>query len=59
MSKSFRDDYYEYEDWKIKKIKKSYKQKRQKVKDYLKRIDTAYVKNSDDIDDTEEFQNME
>jgi len=39
MSKTFKEDYYGDDNWGKKKQGKSSRQKRQKVKDYLRHID--------------------
>jgi len=48
MSKSFREGYYEDDYRGMKKVGKSNKQGRQKVKDYLRKID---FNNLEEIDD--------
>jgi hypothetical protein len=38
MSKTFKEGYYNDDNWGIKKVEKTNKQKRQKVNDYLRNI---------------------
>jgi len=52
MSKSFRDT-YNSESFDIKRIDKSHKQKRQRVKGYLRRIDIDNM-----TEDDEEFDEL-
>jgi len=47
MSKTFRDGYYDEDGWRRKKQGKPHKQKRQKVKDYLRQIQEDF---EEDID---------
>lgn len=55
MSKTFREDYYEDEN--RGRNKNSYKQKRQKVKNFLKRIDINSI--DPDDEDLEELNDEE
>ena len=50
MSKTFREGYYEDEGWRKEKIGKTSKQKRQKVKDYLKQIEFEELDEEDELD---------
>lgn len=49
MSKTFKENYYNEEGRDIKKLKKTHKQKRQRVKDYLRQIEK--FGESEDIED--------
>jgi hypothetical protein len=51
MSKTFRENYYDNDSCGIKKVGKSYKHKRQKVKDYLRRIDIDIIENDESLKD--------
>lgn len=51
MSKSFRDTYDSDGDG-MRKINKSNKQKRQRVKDYLRHIDLDNIPDGDDLNET-------
>lgn len=53
MSKSFRDT-YDIDNFGTKRINKSHKQKRQKVKDYLRQIDTDNIPDDEDFDEFNE-----
>lgn len=56
MSKTFREGYYEDDGLKIKKLNKTNKQKRQRVRDYLRQIELGGVAEEDeefDLDETE------
>lgn len=53
MSKSFRDT-YDSDNFGTKRINKSHKQKRQKVKDYLRQIDTDNIPDDEDFDEFNE-----
>jgi len=48
MSKSFRESYYDGNDEGMKKIRKTSKQKRQRVKDYLRQIEHGGVPEEDE-----------
>jgi hypothetical protein len=52
MSKTFREGYYEEDSLKIKRIAKTHKQKRQKVRDYIRQIELGDLPEEDD----EEFE---
>lgn len=54
MSKTFKKGYFDRDNWGIKKVGKSNKQKRQKVKDYLRHIEKNGVDESDEDFDIEE-----
>ena len=49
MSKTFRESYYD-DKWKMKKIGKTSKQKRHKVRDYIRQIERGEI-NEEDIND--------
>ena len=49
MSKTFREGYYDEDKWTIKKIRKTSKQKRHKVKDFLRLIEEDEINYDEDI----------
>jgi len=53
MSKSFRDT-YDDDGFGTKRISKSHKQKRQKVKDYLRRLDLENITDEEEMDELNE-----
>jgi len=50
MSKTFRENYYDADNYGMEKVGKSQKKSRQKVKDYLRKIDL------DSLEEDEEYE---
>ena len=49
MSKTFHENYYDSDDYGMKKVGKSHKHSRQKVKDCLRKIDFDSLEEDEDL----------